>query len=252
MKIILSPAKTMNFKGKTLQVHATEPVFQKEATLLADLMKSYTADELKLILNVSPALAAKTYLQYQQFDTPQSPRRESIFTFCGLVFNAFMGEEGPDVKMLRYAQDHLRILSGLYGVLRPFDLIQPYRLDVANKIDTPEGDNLYKFWTPKVTTDLLSEGLGKALINLASDEYSRMVDFSVIEEEAPVITVAFKEKRGDKFRVITTDTKKARGQMARYIIENRLTEPEQLKEYQVDDYAFYPDLSSEKEWVFVR
>ncbi len=241
----------MNFKGSTPEFHTTIPYFEGDASRLAVRMRDYSAEELVEALGISNTLAARTYQQYQQFDTPEAPRREAVFAYCGLVFSALIGEE-PDPNMIRYAQDHLRILSGLYGILRPLDLIQPYRLDVGDPIDSPDDNSLYEFWRDRVTAQLAQEGLGEALINLASDEYFRMVVKSLLPADLPVITPVFKEQRGSAYKVIVTDTKKARGTMSRYILKNRITDPQQLKQYQEDGYVFFPDLSSETEWVFVR
>lgn len=251
MKVIIAPAKTQNFKLSRTDLPAAAPVFEKEAEELVDLLKGYSAEELESVLKINPALAAKTYQQYQNFNSPDNPRKQAVLTYNGLVFGALDAENLP-LQVLRYAQDHLRILSGLYGILHPFDMIQPYRLDVGDKLETKSGDSLYQFWEDRVTDRLLHDGVGKALVNLASDEYVRMIDLNRLPVGVPVITPVFKELRDGKYKVIVTATKQARGRMARYILENRLTEPEDLKEFHEEGYTFFPDLSSESEWVFVR
>lgn len=251
MKVIISPAKTMNFKPVQKEEQTTVPLFVQEASELAQMMKQYTAEELIEVLKVSAPLAAKSYAQYQQFDRPDNPRKSALFTFNGLVFSG-LDAETMLKPTLRYAQDHLRILSGLYGMLRPFDLIQPYRLDVAQKVMTPEGGTLYRFWDERVTAELKREGTGSALINLASEEYAKMILVDELPEGTRFITPVFKELRDGKFKVITTMTKTSRGKMARYIVENRIADPELLKAYTEEGYVFYPDLSTDSEWVFVR
>lgn len=251
MIILLSPAKIMNFKPLKRELTASVPLFENEAIQLAEQLRHYSPVELQTMMAISPALAQTTYARFQLFGTDQSEYKSAIFAFNGIAFNGFEVTSISD-ESLSYAQRHLGILSGLYGFLRPLDRIQPYRLDVSVKPDLEIADDLYAFWKPLIANYLDEQLSEKWLINLASDEYFKMIDMKILSKHYKVITPVFKEQKGCGFKVVTTAAKKARGIMARYLIDHRIEDPSMIKEFDINGYLFAPELSTESEFVFIR
>ncbi len=205
-------------------------------------------------MSISDNLATLNAQRYESYEQPFSldNAKQSVLAFKGDVYNG-LNTDGLTPNDLRFAQEHLRILSGLYGLLRPLDLIQPYRLEMGTKLKNKKGKDLYAFWGNKIT-ELLNEDLAtqkdKILVNLASKEYFKAIQPRDLEGK--LLTISFKEYRDDKYKVIAFNAKKARGLMSRFIIQKRIMDVEKIKTFDLEDYFFNPDLSDDKEWVFTR
>lgn len=254
MKILLSPAKSIDTNITTPNATFSFPVFHKEAKLLAQKLAKLSKKKIVALMDVSEAIASLNVERYQNFQlttTPTEQNQAAAFIFTGEVYR------GLDIKSLpethwESAQKNIRILSGLYGILKPFDLIYPYRLEMGTSWQiTPKTKNLYSFWGEKVAKQLGSEmDKNEVIINLASNEYFKVLPKKNIKQQ--IITPVFKEFKGDKYNTVMIYAKHARGAMARYIVENQINDPERLKRYDVDGYRFQENLSSENEWVFTR
>ncbi len=253
MLILISPAKTLDYSEASYEFHS-KPRMLKDSQVLVEDLKQKSSKDLQQLMSVSEKIANLNVERFQSFKTPFNTKnaKPSVLAFKGDVYTGLQAEE-MDKEDLEFAQDHLRILSGLYGVLRPMDLMQPYRLEMGTRLKNEKGKNLYEFWDDRITKtlnkDLKSSG-GNAIINLASKEYFGSVKTQSLKGD--LYHVNFKEERNGKYKIISFNAKKARGVMSRYIIKNRLTEPESLKAFDEDGYAFNPDLSSEREWIFTR
>jgi cytoplasmic iron level regulating protein YaaA (DUF328/UPF0246 family) len=250
---VLSPAKKLDFGPAPAFAKATTPALIKDTALLAARAKKFTRQDLQRLMDLSPKLADLNYQRFQSFDPAGGGEtKPAIFAFNGDVYLGF------DAKSLNkddiaFTQKHVAILSGLYGLLRPLDAIQPYRLEMHAQVKTERGKDLYAFWR-KDLTDHINAVTAKlkapTIVNLASNEYWGAVDHKSLD--APVIQCAFKEVKGGKASVVSFLAKKARGMMARYIVESRLTKPDELKNFDSGGYAFDPKTSSESVWVFSR
>lgn len=253
MLLLISPAKTLDFDTTTVDQH-TQPRMLSRSNQLVEVLKDKSEEELMDLMSISEDLAALNYERYQSYRTPFTTEnaKPSLLAFKGDVY-AGMGAEDFTAQELQFAQQHLRILSGLYGLLRPLDLMQPYRLEMGTRLQNDRGKNLYEFWGEDITK-LINEDLqdagSQAVVDLASKEY-----FSAVKPAAlngKLYKVDFKEWRKGKYKVIAFYAKKARGMMCRYAIKNGLTKPEQLKSFDLDGYAFNEGLSSAHEYVFTR
>ncbi len=253
MLIVLSPSKTLDFSSPKIREHSS-PRFPQESRQLIDLLKKKEVKELKALMSISDQLATLNAQRYERFEQPFSLNnaKQSVLAFKGDVYSG-LDTDGLTPDDLRFAQEHLRILSGLYGLLRPLDLIQPYRLEMGTRLKTDKGNNLYEFWGNKIT-HLLNEDLkaqkNSILVNLASKEYFKSIQPKDLEGK--LLTITFKEYRDDKYKVIAFNAKKARGLMSRFIIQNRITDVEEIKTFDLEDYFYNPDLSGDEEWVFTR
>ena len=252
MKIIISPAKSLDFEINAKTNVFTQPSFLKESSLLNKKLKNLSKKKLGDLMKISPALADLNYDRNQSWHQPFSLEnsKQAIYAFTGEVFRgidiASLAEE--KIPLL---QDRLRILSGLYGLLKPLDLIQPYRLEMGTRISVGKADNLYKFWDSNLADALNNEMKdGSLLINLASSEYFKAVPKKVLK--ASMITPIFKELKNGDYKIVMTYAKRARGLMVRYIIENEINTLEELKGFNTDGYAFTESLSTETELVFTR
>lgn len=252
MLIILSPAKTLDFESPLVFNDHSSPEYIERSAELIDGLQKLDRTAVMDLMKISEKLADLNLDRFQQwspkFSTENS--RQAILAFKGDVYSGLDAETLSSAG-LEYAQDHLRILSGLYGLLRPLDLMQPYRLEMGRKFENQRGKNLYEFWGELLTNDL-NELLKaeKYLINLASNEYFKAVKHRKIEGE--IITPIFKDFKNGQYKVISFYAKKARGAMARYIIENHIDEPRGLKKFNWQDYQFSADLSNGNELVFLR
>lgn len=254
MIITLSPAKTLDFSTPGPSSPHSMPEFGREATPIAEKMKKLTVNDLGSLLGISSKLAYLNHDRYQQWSlSDRIPEgRQAILAYKGDVYN---GLRAWDLKISdhEWAQDHLRILSGLYGMLRPLDLIMPYRLEFATKLQVGKYKNLYEYWNKQLNRSLESliqtEGSG-ILVDLASAEYSKALNLK--DHKLRVITPVFKEYRNGEYRFLSMFGKKARGMMARYIIQNKLEDPEGIKLFDDDGYSFNEQLSGGDEWVFTR
>ncbi len=249
MQIILSPAKTLDFETKAAVNTATQPIYLKESEKLIKELKKKGKSDLKEMMDISDDLAELNLQRFREWGTPftKANAKQAVFAFNGDVYEGLQAGSFTK-KQLEYAQEHLFILSGLHGILRPLDLIRPYRLEMGSKFEY-DGKKLHKFWGDKVTAAINETG-DNYLINLASMEYFKAVQKKDLKPE--VITPSFKELKGDKYRVVSFYAKKARGLMAQYIIRKKLSDPEKLKDFNEDGYRFHESLSDETSWVFTR
>ena len=254
MLIVLSPSKTLDSDACADAEICTQPGYLKESRQLIRCLRELSPDDIAELMRVSMKLANLNFDRFHQWKTPFTPRnaRPAALTFKGDVYTG-LGANDFTRRDLNFAQKHLRILSGLYGLLRPLDLIQPYRLEMGTRLGTSRGDNLYQFWGQRITEGLREAMVGQknsVLVNLASQEYFKAVRPG--ELEAPIITPVFKERKGSQYRVIGLFAKKARGMMTRYIIKNRLTSVDAIAGFTEGGYRHSPEMSTETEWVFAR
>jgi len=254
MLITISPAKKLTFTNPAPISDFTMPALLDKASELITIMCEKDSFEIADLMKISMKLADLNAERYQQWHTPFTPEnaKQALFAFAGDVYQ---GLDAATLKAdeIEYAQDHLRILSGLYGVLRPLDLMQPYRLEMGTKLATAYGRNLYQFWGDLITEQLNQALTGQhddILINLASTEYFSAVNRRKLNGR--IITPVFKELRNGTYRIISFNAKKARGLMSRYIISNRIDDPEAMKQFDLADYHFSSELSEDDQFVFIR
>lgn len=254
MIAILSPAKTINMESKINTKLNTKPIFLEEACELMNQLQQITPPEMTGSMKISEELAEmnfKRHIRWQRKHTCENSRN-AILAFSGAVYQGLKAEKFTDGQ-LKFAQEHLIMLSGLYGILRPLDLIQPYRLELGIKFKNSKGSDLYAFWREVITSYLiqaLNSDKDRTLINLASKEYYSVIDFSKLP--ARIITPIFKDYKNGAYRIITIYAKRSRGLMSKYIIENELEDCNRLKEFDEEGYCFEETMSTENEWVFVR
>lgn len=254
MKILISPAKSIDLDQNIPVTDFTVPVFIEEADYLAGKLKKMSAAKLGKLMHLSETLSTLNYERYQNWKKPENPddnTRQCGFVFTGEVYKGLDMISWKKEDIIR-GQNQIRILSGLYGLLKPLDLLYPYRLEMGTKWEvTPKTKNLYAFWKKKVTEQLKQEtDKDEVIVNLASGEYFKAIDTKVVDRR--IITPVFKDLKGDTFKVIMMYAKHARGAMARYIVEKGISDVEELKDYDVDGYRFHESLSSDEEWVFTR
>ena len=254
MLITLSPSKGQDFEqAAPTQTHSV-PDQLDDSIVLAKTLKNYSANKIKDLMSISDNLSELNHQRFQDFETPFTAQnaKQALFAFKGDVYSG-INTTSMNQADYEYAQEHLRILSGLYGSLKPLDLIQPYRLEMKTKLKTRRGDNLYQFWGESIT-DLLNESLKsqkqKVIVNLASQEYWKSVKPKQLNGE--VINVAFKENKDGKSRIIAIFAKKARGMMADFIIRNRIESVEGLKDFNYEGYQYDDKVSTDSLFVFSR
>lgn len=252
MLILLSPAKNMNFDPVERALPSTTPSLIDETRILSKTTRQLTVSKLKSMMGINEDLAQLNRERFQVFDADQPGEKQAALAFNGEVYRgldaASMSEEDLD-----YAQDHLRILSGMYGALRPLDAIHPYRLEMGRKLHTRRGENLYDFWGKKIAQELngLMEGEAEPVVlNLASNEYFKSVDKKTLK--ARIITPVFKEEKDGQLRALMVYAKKARGMMARWAIENRISDPADLMKFDAGGYRFEPEGSKGDNLLFTR
>lgn len=254
MLIVVSPAKTLDFETPAKTETYSQPRFLDQSKKLVTEMRKMAPLDISNLMGISDKLASLNAARYEQWQQPftTTNAKQAVLAFKGDVYTGLDAETLSD-KDLSFAQEHLRILSGLYGVLRPLDLMQPYRLEMGIKLANEKGPNLYSFWGDEITDSInqeLAESSNPVLINLASNEYFKSVKPKKLKAE--VITPVFKDEKNGKYKIISFYAKKARGLMTRYIIDNRIDSPESLKAFDVEGYYFKPEESNSKEWVFYR
>lgn len=253
MLVVISPAKALDCSPSKIRKH-TQPQFLKESRELVKVLKQKPAREIKQLMGVSESIAKLNYDRFQAWKTPftSNNAKQAIFTFKGDVYKSFDVESlSPDD--LEFAQKHLYILSGLYGLLRVFDLIQPYRLEMGTKLSFGQWKDLYQFWGDKLNKQLnkaIKQSKSSVLVNLASNEYYQAIHPNQIA--APVVTPVFKERRDKDYKVIGFIAKKARGLMSRYIIQNRIKQVDDLQAFKESGYRYRPKMSDESTWIFTR
>ncbi|KIS43302.1 peroxide stress protein YaaA [Kosakonia radicincitans] len=254
MLILISPAKTLDYQSPLATTRFTQPELLDHSQQLINSARKLSAPQIKALMGISDKLAdlnATRFHDWQPDFTPENAR-QAILAFKGDVYTGLQAETFSDADF-DFAQQHLRMLSGLYGVLRPLDLMQPYRLEMGIRLENAKGKDLYQFWGD-VITDKLNEAIAaqgdEIVINLASDEYFKSVKTQKLN--ARIIKPVFLDEKNGKFKVISFYAKKARGLMSRFIIENRLTKPEQLTGFNSEGYFFDREVSSQEELVFKR
>lgn len=254
MLSIVSPAKTLDLSKSKYTDIATQPLFQTESMQLVRLLKKLKKEELKSLMHISDKLTDENHLRYKQFSKEYNLDNASpaIYAFRGDVYTG-LEADSMNKHDIKFAQKHFRMLSGLYGVLRPMDLMQAYRLEMGTKLENKKGKNLYEFWGDKISKQLnqdLEEAGTSTLLNLASNEYFKAVDKKKLK--ADIIDVDFREMRDGKLKFISFNAKKARGLMARYVIDNRIKKAKDLLGFDTDGYAYSEEGSTEGKLLFVR
>ena len=254
MLMLLSPAKNLNFDSAPGAPRATKPVFSKDTAELSETTRKLTRGKLKSLMGISEKLADLNYDRFQAFDPAGKSKsaKQAALAFNGDVYlgldAATLGEDN-----LKFAQKHLRILSGMYGLLRPLDSIQPYRLEMGSRLKNPRGQNLYDFWSDKIAKEINKTAKAHddpTVVNLASNEYFSAIDQNVLKPR--IVTPVFKEEKDGRMKTLMFHAKRARGMMARWAIEKRIEKAEDLKKFSVGGYKFSKPLSSEDTWIFTR
>lgn len=253
MIVLLSPAKSLDFNPKP-DLDRSQPRFKKDTNELAGIMKKKSAGDLKKLMSISDKLADLNADRFRNFEEShhKGNSKQAMFAFTGDVYVGLEAETFSPEEV-EFAQKHVRMLSGLYGLLRPLDVIQPYRLEMGTKLTTGRGKDLYEFWGDRITRKIqedLKESGNKALINLASQEYFKSVNPEALDCE--LYNIQFLELRDNEYKFITFNAKKARGYMTKYIVRNKITNPEKIKGFNLEGYMYHPELSKARDWVFTR
>ena len=252
MKLVLSPAKSLDFESKLPTTKTTEGRFLAEAERLNKLLKKKSAKKLSKLMHISDNLGELNYERNQDWELPftSNNARQAIYAFSGDVYRG-LDAYSIDTKKLNKVEDTVRIISGLYGLLKPLNLVQPYRLEMGTKMTVGKNKNLYEFWQKKVTQALNDELEDDELfLNLASNEYFKAIDTKALK--VPVVNVAFKEFKDGKYKIIAIYAILARGLMARYIIDTNAKTIDDIKGFNYENYGFSEELSSDSELVFTR
>ena len=253
MKIVLSPAKSLDYEKVPETKGITQPIFLKESELLINKLKKYSPEEISSLMSISQKLSDLNYNRFQDWILPFTIEnaKPAVQVFSGDAYRG-MNPKDFSVEDIRNSQDYLRILSGLYGVLKPLDIIQPYRLEMGTKLEyTKEVNNLYKYWGDKVT-DALNEEMEdeEVLINLASNEYFKVINRKKLKHR--IVTCSFKDEKNGEYKMISFYAKFARGLMTRFIIQNKITEVEHLKSFDLERYSYNEEMSTTDNFVFIR
>lgn len=250
MIAIISPAKSLDFESKAPFGISSTPYFIKDADYLAGKLKKLKSNELGALMDISPKLAQLNAGRYAMWN--DAPEKQAVYAYDGDVYDGLQAHT-LSLSEIEFAQKHLRILSGLYGLLKPLDAIKPYRIEMGTPFTTPKADNLYKYWGDRITNQLnkhLNESGSNVMVNLASQEYFNAINTKKLK--ARIITPVFKDKNNDKYAIISFFAKKARGMMSRFIIENAITDYEMLVGFDEGGYHFNHGLSKGDNWVFTR
>ena len=249
MLAIISPSKTQDFSECNIDIFSQTRQLESSNELIG-ILKSKSKSQISKLMSLSEKLSELNFDRFQKFKLPFTLEnaKQAILAFKGDVYN---GINAPDLSSedLEFAQSKVRMLSGLYGVVRPLDLIQPYRLEMGTKLSNAKGPNLYDYWGSEIS-NVLNEDEPDLIINLASNEYFKAIDKNTLK--ANILDIVFKEKKGETYKVIGIYAKRARGLMINYIIRNRLENPEALKDFSDEGYRFDRDLSSDSSWVYLR
>lgn len=253
MLILISPAKTLDFDTPAHTQQRSEPDFLDASQQLIDELRELAPQDISALMKISDKLGTLNYQRFADWQTPFTPdnAKQAVLAFRGDVYTGLNADDFSDDDFT-FAQQHLRILSGLYGLLRPLDLIQPYRLEMGTKFANSGGKNLYEFWGQRITDAINAQfsDAGPLLLNLASNEYFSAVKPKLLN--ADVITPVFKDYKNGKYKIISFYAKKARGLMSAYVIKQRVTDAEKLKQFDTDGYYYCPEQSTATEWVFLR
>ena len=252
MKILLSPAKSLDFKSELPTIKTSSICFENEAQYLNSILRSKNPKELSALMNISSKIADLNYERNHNWSLPFTPKnaRQAVYAFSGDVYRG-LDAYSIDDSRIDFLQNSVRIISGLYGLIKPLDLIQPYRLEMGTKLAFDSNKNLYDYWRKKITEQLNLELDDKEpILNLASNEYFKAIDTKVIKSE--VYSANFKQLKNGEFKTIAIFSKKARGMMTRFIIDNDITDIADIKSFDYDGYIFHEELSTEKELIFTR
>lgn len=254
MKIIISPAKSLDFETRIPVKRQSKPLFLEYSKKVHQSLQKKDPKQLMELMNISKKLADLNWERNEQRDFKYSKvdktHRQAVFAFNGDVYEG-IDAYGLSEKEIEFLQKHLRILSGLYGYLRPLDIIEPYRLEMGTRLQVGKADNLYEFWYEILPKKLQSElKINEVLVNLASQEYAKAVDLKNFNRR--IITPEFKDYKNGKLTTISFFAKKARGMMVKFIAQNQITEVEDIKAFHLDNYTFDQNQSKENHWVFTR
>jgi len=254
MLIVVSPAKKLDYDTPAKTKTSTMPDFLDQSQILIDRLRQFSAIDIAELMHVSMKIAELNFDRYEGWSLPLSTdnAKQAMFAFKGDVYTG-LDADSFSAADIKFAQKHFRMLSGLYGLLRPLDLMYPYRLEMGTKLDNTRGKNLYEFWGSTITDAInkqLKASKSESLINLASNEYFKSVKTKEINGE--IITPAFKEYKNGEYKMIGIYAKKARGLLSRYIIQNQLSNPEDIKNFDEEGYKFNKKLSKGNNWVFTR
>lgn len=253
MLAVISPAKSLDFETKSVTDLYTQANYLDEAKRINNRLKKFKANKLVELQGISQKLAELNVDRNLMWQLPFTPEnaKQAVLAFNGDVYDGLNATSFSDIE-LQIAQEKIRILSGLYGLLKPLDLIQPYRLEMGTKLGIGKYKNLYEFWQTKITKAINNEikETGGILINLASQEYFKVIDTKKINAE--IITPSFKDKKDAKYTMISFFAKKARGLMCRFMIQNNISNPEDLKAFDLEGYYFNNNLSKGNNWIFTR
>ena len=254
MITLLSPSKKLNFEPQNMVDNYTQCEFIKSAEILANKAKDLTESDLKELMDISDKLAQLNRERFDRWSLPfnSSNAKQAILAFDGGVYSGLRANTFSD-KDFGFAQDHLRILSGLYGILKPLDLIQPYRLEMGVSFQNPKGKNLYDFWKQSITDNLnsiLEQYPSPVIVNCASIEYFSAIDLSKLK--GSILSIVFKEYRNGELKFISFNAKKARGLMTQYIVKNKIDDHTNIKDFNYEDYKFDSKLSEDSKFVFTR
>lgn len=250
MLILISPAKTLDYSVPSIKSHSL-PEFQSDTQSLVRIMKKKSAAEISGLMDISDSLANLNEERYKTFQKEYNfeNSKQALLAFKGDVYTKIDVDQYNEADF-DFAQKHLRILSGLYGLLKPLDLIQPYRLEMGTKLENRKGKNLYEFWDKKIAKAINKVAQGETIVNLASQEYFKAVDQKSLK--SPLVTIHFKEYKDESYKVVGFFAKQARGMMTNFAIKNRIIEPQDLKSFNQEGYEYSENLSSKTDWVFVR
>ena len=253
MLMVISPAKTLDYESPLATDTYTQPAYLDHARELVDQLKTLEPHQISNLMSISDKLGQLNAERFGQWHTPFTPAnaRQAVLAFKGDVYTGLDADSFSETDF-KFAQNHLRILSGLYGLLRPLDLMQPYRLEMGTRFENTRGKDLYAFWGDTITHALNGE-LAKddgVLVNLASNEYFKSVRKAKLD--ARIVTPQFKDWKNGQYKMISFYAKKARGLMCRYAIQNRITQASDLKGFDLDGYAFSAEQSEGDNWVFLR
>ncbi|EEF27156.1 conserved hypothetical protein [Ricinus communis] len=254
MLIVISPAKTLDFATPSPLKKFTQPQFLDESQQLVDTLRDHAPHDLSALMHISDKLGELNWQRFHEWAPPFTPAnaKHALLAFRGDVYVG-LDADSFSARDVEFAQKHLRILSGLYGLLRPLDLMQPYRLEMGTALANARGRNLYEFWGERITATLNAEleaMKAPLLVNLASEEYFKAVRPKTLA--APVLTVQFKERKDGEYRIVSFHAKKARGLMSAYLIKHRIDRRDGIRQFDEDGYRFNPDLSRDDNWVFTR
>ena len=252
--MLISPAKSLDFESPAKTKVSTTPDLLDHSQALIDDLRALSPADISDLMKISDKLGTLNYDRFLNWHTPfdSDNAKQAVLAFTGDVYTG-MDANSFDSQDFKFAQKHLRILSGLYGLLRPLDLIQPYRLEMGTKFENPRGKNLYEFWGEEITDAVnaqLKKNKSDVLVNLASNEYFKSIKPKSLNAE--VITPVFKDFKSGKYKIVSFYAKKARGLMSAYIIKNRVTDVEAIKGFDSEGYAYNEAMSTAREWVFTR